>query len=127
MKTTKELKQEQYDLKAKLHEVIEFTNSDGYFKLSPREKGLIGQQRAGMEMYLNALTNRIYSKDECSFDATSLMGAMLLGNIWSGFSSSSPSSKASEDLQKMIDEEKELKKPVEVEAKPIKKSKEKKS
>lgn len=106
MKTIEELKQEQYDLKARLHEVIEFTNSSEYFKMSPREKGLIGQQRAGMEMYLNALTNRIFSKDEYSFDATSLMGAMLLGNIWNGFSPSSPSSEVSEDLQKMLDEEK---------------------
>ena len=87
MKTIEELKQEQYDLKAKLHEVVEFMNSEDYFKLSSREKGLIGQQRAGMEMYLNALTNRIYSKDDYSFDACSLMWPMMLGSMFGSSSS----------------------------------------
>ena len=86
MKTVEELKQEQYDLKAKLHEVIELTNSKEYFELSPREKGLIGQQRAGMEMYLNALTNRIYSKDDFSFDASSLLWPMMMGSMFSSSS-----------------------------------------
>ena len=92
MKTVEELKQEQYDLKAKLHEVVEFINSEKYFALSPREKGLIGQQRAGMEMYLNALTNRIYSKDDYSFDTSSLLWPMMMGSMFSsssGFGSTS--------------------------------------
>ena len=92
MKTVEELKQEQYDLKAKLHEIVEFTNSEEYFALSPREKGLIGQQRAGMEVYLNALTNRIYSKEEYSFDASSLLWPMVMGSMFtssSGFGSTS--------------------------------------
>ena len=92
MKTVEELKQEQYDLKAKLHEVVEFINSKEYFALSPREKGLIGQQRAGMEMYLNALTNRIYSKDDYSFDTSSLLWPMMMGSMFSsssGFGSTS--------------------------------------
>lgn len=84
MKSIEELKKEQYDLKAKLHEVVEFINGEEYFALSPREKGLIGQQRAGMEMYLNALTNRIYSKDEYSFDSTSAMMVPLIMNMFSG-------------------------------------------
>ena len=88
MKTIEELKQEQYDLKAKLHEIVELVNGEEYFNLSPREKSLIYQQRAGMEMYLNALTNRIYSKDEYSFDASALMGTMLLSNIFNSSSSS---------------------------------------
>ena len=90
MKTIEELKIEQSELKAKLHEVVEYINSEEYFELSPREKGLIGQQRAGMEMYLNALTNRIYSKDDFSFDASSLLWPMMMGSMFSsssGFSS----------------------------------------
>ena len=92
MKTIEELKKEQYDLKDKLHEVIEFTNSEEYFALSDREKGLVGQQRAGMEVYLNALTNRIYSKEEYSFDASSAMWPLLLSSVFtssSGFGSTS--------------------------------------
>ena len=86
MKTIEELKQEQYDLKARLHEVIEFTNSNEYFELSPREKGLIAQQRAGIEMYLNALTNRIYSAEDYSFDASTLLWPMMLGNLFNSSS-----------------------------------------
>ena len=107
MKTIEELKQEQYDLKAKLHEVIEFTNSSEFFALPPREKGLIGQQRSGMEVYLNALTNRIYGKESFSFDISSAMWPMLFSSALNVASSNTPSSEASEDLQKMIDEEKE--------------------
>ena len=86
MKSIKELKQEQYDLKAKLHEVIEFMNGEHYFALSPREKGLLGQQRMGMEIYLNALTNRIYGEDNYSFDMSSavlpLMAGLFSSPIW---------------------------------------------
>ena len=101
MKNLEELKEEQYELKAKLHDMVEFINSDGYFTLSPREKGLIGQQRAGMEMYLNALTNRIYSKDEFSFDATVAMLPMLMSTMFTGSSSlGSSSTKFLEDALK---------------------------
>ena len=79
MKNIKELKQEQYDLKAKLHEMTEFINSERYFALSPREKSLIGQQRIGMEIYLNALTNRIYGKDSYSFDIISTIFPLMAG------------------------------------------------
>jgi hypothetical protein len=86
MKTIEELKIEQSELKAKLHELVEIINSEEYFGLSPREKGLLGQQRAGMEMYLNALTNRIYSKDDYSFDASSLLWPMMMGTMFSSSS-----------------------------------------
>lgn len=104
MKTIEELKQEQHDAKAKLHEVIEFINSEEYFTLSPREKGLVGQQRAGMEVYLNALTNRIYCNDAFSFDTSSAMWSMLLGSMFSGSSWGIASPKVTEELNKMPDE-----------------------
>ena len=63
MKSIKELKQEQYDLKAKLHEVIEFMNGEEYFTLAVLEKDLVSQQKIGMEIYLAALTNRIYNRE----------------------------------------------------------------
>ena len=63
MKSIKELKQEQYDLKAKLHEMIEFIHGEEFFSLPLEERQLIEQQRIGMEIYLNVLTNRIYKED----------------------------------------------------------------
>ena len=62
MKSIKELKQEQYDLKAKLHEVIEFMNGEEYFVLTSQEKSFVEQQKLGMEVYLSALTSRIYGR-----------------------------------------------------------------
>ena len=104
MKTTKELKQEQYDLKAKLHEIIEFTNSEEFHKLSSGEKDLISQQRIGMELYLGCLTKRLYGGVAAPDTNTLLIMAML----WSSFNPklSTPSEETSEELQKMLDEEK---------------------
>ena len=61
MKTVEELKQEQYDLKAKLHEVIELTNSKEYFELSPREKGLIGKCLALLALTFRRETISVHS------------------------------------------------------------------
>ena len=64
MKSTEELKQEQYDLKAKLHEVIELINNEEFYLLSTMERTLITQQRTGMELYLSSLTKRIYGSND---------------------------------------------------------------
>ena len=60
MKSIEELKEEQYDLKAKLHEMVEFVNSKDYFMLSGEERLIINLQMTGMELYLSCLTQRIY-------------------------------------------------------------------
>ena len=94
MKSIKELKEEQYDLKAKLHEIIELINSEQYYELSDGEKGLINQQRVGMELYLNCLTKRIYGNPE-NADASSLLWLTLLCGMFnsnSGFGSTSSTS-----------------------------------
>lgn len=95
MKSIDELKQEQYDLKAKLHEIIEFINGEEYAGLTPREKGLINQQRAGMEMYLDALTKRIYKSDEGA-NTSSMWLPLLMGMVAAPWTPSSPT--ASETL-----------------------------
>ena len=82
MKNLELLKQEQYSLKVKLHEIVDLINSKEYFTLSPKEQQLITQQRGGMEIYLNALTNRIYNKDEYSFDCSSAMFIPLLSSMF---------------------------------------------
>ena len=48
MKSIEDLKKEQYDAKAKLHELIEVMNSEDFYKLSSSEMSLIGQQRTGL-------------------------------------------------------------------------------
>jgi hypothetical protein len=60
MKTKEELKEEQYDLKAKLHEMIEFIHSKDYYTLSIEEISVVYIQMACIELYLNCLTYRLY-------------------------------------------------------------------
>jgi hypothetical protein len=91
MKTVEELKQEQYDLKAKLHEVVELINSKEYFDIPAAERGLINQQRVGMELYLSCLTKRVYgepnSQDTSNFIWLSMLWGMF--NTPSGFGADS--------------------------------------
>ena len=63
MKTTEELKIEQYEAKAKLHQLIEYINGKEYFSLSMRKKILVRQQMLGIEIYLDAITNMLYNPD----------------------------------------------------------------
>ena len=107
MKSIKELKEEQYDLKAKLHEIIELTNGEEYYSLSEAEKGLINQQRVGMELYLSCLTKRIYGKADAVDTSNLLWLAIMFGmlNSTSGFSTSSNVDYLKEAISK---DEKEL-------------------
>ena len=89
MKSIDELKQEQYDLKAKLHEVIELINSEEFYSLTPREKTLVTQQRTGMELYLNSLTKRIYGSDELFCGNDTLWLSLLMGMFSSPWNTSS--------------------------------------
>ena len=91
MKTIKELKEEQYDAKAKLHELIEFTNSDEFYALTQSEKNLIGQRRIAIEMYLNSLTKNIYDKEGSSYDISSAMWPLMMGSMFTSSTFNSPS------------------------------------
>lgn len=73
MKNIEKLKEEQQELKERLQRLIDFLNSEEYFRIPEGEKALLNQQRAGMEMYLNALTNRLYSNVGNTGFASSLM------------------------------------------------------
>lgn len=78
MKNIEKLIDEQQELKERLKRLIDFMNSEEFFTISEGEKSLLGSQRAGMEMYLNALTNRIYSNGNTTgFGSSGLLPLML--------------------------------------------------
>ena len=103
MKTLEELKQEQYDAKAKLHELIEFINSEEFYSLSQSEKSIIGQRRLALEMYVNSLTKNIYDKDGSSYDISSAMLPLMMSSMFTG--SSFGSSSGIDSLKKQLEEE----------------------
>ena len=76
--------EEQKDLKGKLLELVDYMNSEEFFTLSEKEKALLNSQRAGMEMYLNALTNRLYGDKEKPDFSGSLLPLLLLGMLGNG-------------------------------------------
>ena len=102
MKTIEELKQEQYDAKAKLHELVEFINSEEYYTLSQSETNIVGQRRMALEMYLNSLTRNIYDKEGSTFDTGSAMWPLLMCSMFSG--SNSFGSPSIDSLKKQLDE-----------------------
>ena len=101
MKTIKELKEEQYDAKAKLHELIEFTNSEEFYSLTQSEKNLVGQRRIAIEMYLNSLTKNIYDKEGSSYDISSAMWPLMMSSM---FTNNAFNTSSVDTLSKQIEE-----------------------
>lgn len=92
MKNLEKLKIEQVELKEKLLRLIDFMHSEEYSTLDETEKGLLASQRAGMEVYLNALTQRIYGLNEARVETMlPIMMMSLLGSPF-GIRSSMPTS-----------------------------------
>lgn len=58
----KKMEQEHAQLKERLRELTDFINSEEYYKQSEAEKQLIAAQRSGMEVYINALSIRLWGK-----------------------------------------------------------------
>lgn len=56
MKTVEELKQEQYLLRARLHELIEFMNGKEYFILNEARKKMYNNLKISVEMHLKCLS-----------------------------------------------------------------------
>lgn len=69
------MEQEQAQLKERLRELTDFINSEGYYKLSDAEKQLIATQRSGMEVYINALSIRLWGNG----NTTGAFSPSLLG------------------------------------------------
>lgn len=87
MKDLEKLKIEQIELKEKLLRLIDFMHSEEYSTLNSTEKGLLASQRAGMEVYLNALTQRIYGANDARMDM--MLPILMMSLLGSPFGSTS--------------------------------------
>ncbi|MBR3285774.1 MAG: hypothetical protein IKI70_05810 [Bacteroidales bacterium] len=98
----KKTEQEHAQLKERLQELTDFINSEEYYKLSEAEKQLIAAQRSGMEVYINALSIRLWGKDSTSGSySPSLLGLMTSLLFAPSFGSSIPPlPKKDEDIPK---------------------------
>ena len=102
MKTVEELKKEQYDAKAKLHELVELINSEEFYSLTPSRKNIIGQRRMALELYLNSLTKEIYDSEGSTFDVSGSMWPLLMSGLFNSsnsFGSTSETYKLKETLE----------------------------
>lgn len=60
MKTIEELKQEQFDVKARLHELVEFMNGEEYFSLNETRRKMYNNLKVGIEMHLKCLSIMVH-------------------------------------------------------------------
>ena len=88
MKNLEKLKIEQVELKEKLLKLIDFLHTDEFASLDSTEKGLLTNQRLGMEIYLNALTQRIYGVNEARMDT--MLPLLMMSMISSPFGGGLP-------------------------------------
>lgn len=102
MKDIERLKEEQQELKERLKRLIDFMNSEEFFSLPEGEKSLLSSQRTGMEMYLNALTNRIYANVSAPGFSNPSMLSLMLGMMSLSPTVFSPST-AEKELQRRIE------------------------
>lgn len=90
------MEQEHAQLKERLRDLTDFINSEEYYKLSEVDKQLISAQRSGMEVYINALSIRLWGKGNTNGAySPSLLG--LLSSLMFAPSFGSPIPKISEE------------------------------
>lgn len=75
------LEQEHAQLKERLAELVDFINSEDYYMLNDVEKQLIATQRSGMEMYLNALSIRLWGNNQIGNPLSSSMIGLLMSSM----------------------------------------------
>lgn len=108
MKNIQKLKTEQTKLKKKLVKLIDFINSEGYYNIEESEKMLLANQRMGMEIYLNSLTQRIYGPNTFNYSGNIL--PMMLMSMFSGVGQNTGSAdylKRKFDADKTLDQTKD--------------------
>ena len=85
------LEQEHAQLKERLAELVDFINSEEYYKQNEVEKQLIATQRSGMEMYLNALSLRLWGNNTYSQNISSILPLLMSSIMLPSFGTQSPS------------------------------------
>ena len=94
------LEMEHAQVKERLAELVDFISSEEFYKQSDSEKQLIATQRTGMEMYLNALSVRLWGKEqECNPLSSSLTSLLMSSMILPTFSSPSSCSVPNGELK----------------------------
>lgn len=101
----KTLEKEHSQLKERLAELVDFINSEEFYKQNEVEKQLLTTQRSGMEMYLNALSLRLWGKNECNPSMSSMLPLLMSTMLMPSFSSPSPSAAYLGDALQKDDEE----------------------
>lgn len=89
---TKTFEKEHLELKEKLIRLVNYTNSEEYFKLDPIKKTLIDQYKTSTEISLSNLSQLLYSDSiNSSMDSSSFILPLMLAMIKgpSGFSPTS--------------------------------------
>lgn len=106
MKDLKGLKKEQSCLKKRLAALIDYINSEEYFSLPVVERNQLNQERLGLELQLNALTNRVYNSGYTFDTSFSSMFPLLLSVLsTNAFGSSSGSNDLEDTLLKLKSED----------------------
>lgn len=99
------LEQEHAQLKERLAELVDFINSEEFYKQDDVDKQLIATQRSGMEMYLNALSLRLWGRNDCNPSMSSMLPLLMSTMLMPSFSSPSPTATYLGDALKKDEEE----------------------
>lgn len=79
------LVKEQVELKEKFVKLVDFINSEEFFKLSPNNKQVLKNQKIVMELYLSVLNMRVY-EDIDSIMVPDLGFMQMMGNMFGNHS-----------------------------------------
>lgn len=100
------LLEEHRQLKEKYMKLVEFMNSEKYFTFDDNTKAVFVKQRAGMELYLNALNIRVFGDTKNYNNNSDLMGLfyMTMFNTFSTNTFTPSKSPEMEKLEKLMNE-----------------------
>ena len=98
----KKLIVEQQELKEKLSKLVEFINSEEYYKLSPNNRLVLKNQKIAIDLYLQVLNMRVFEDiDKIYVPNYALMQVFgaAFGNNW-GFGDTSATKYLREQVEK---------------------------
>lgn len=97
---------EQKEFKEKLSKLVEFMNSEKYYKLSPNNRLVLKNQKIAMDLYLQVLNMRVFEDiDKIYVPNYALMQVFgaAFGNSW-GFGDTSSVKYLKEQVEKTSDD-----------------------